>query len=114
MFVLVGCGRNKLIEGTYVHQADENFDGEFIITHKGNNVAVIINGQEYESEMEDANVILVDGQYNILETYADSEGNPDIKNCVKDNILIPNAKTWIEGDYEVDKDGNLRLVLDKQ
>ena len=111
--VLVGCGRNKLIEGTYIHNADDTF-GEFVIVHKGNDVTVKINGQEYEAEMEEENVILVDGQYTISETYCDSEGNPDIENCQKDSILVLNAKEWIEGDYEVDSEGNLELMLDKQ
>lgn len=113
VFAFAGCGRSKLIEGTYIHNADDIF-GEFVIVHEGNNVSVKINGQEYEAEMEDQNKILVDGQYTIMETYCDSEGNLDIKNCEKDSILVLDAKEWIEGDYEVNKDGSLELILDKQ
>lgn len=113
-FLLAGCkSRNKLISGTYIHNADDDFC-EVIIVHDGNDVSVKIDGKEYDAKMEQENEILVNGQYEILETYCDENGNPDIENCVKDSIKILNASEWIEGDFEVDKDGNVNLILDKQ
>lgn len=115
MLALVGCGknRNKLMEGTYIY-SEEDTVGEFIIVHKGNDVSIKINGQEYEAEIVDFNQILVDGQYTILENFCDSDGNSDIENCAMDRIRILDAKEWIEGDYEVNREGTLILELDKQ
>lgn len=79
-----------------------------------NNVSVKINGKDYDAKMKQENNILVDGQYEILESYCDAEGNPDIENCVKDSIKILKAAEWIEGDFEVDQEGNVDLMLDKQ
>ena len=98
-------GRNALRNGQKVMT---------IIVHDGNDVSVKIDGKEYDAKMEQENEILVNGQYEILETYCDENGNPDIENCVKDSIKILNASEWIEGDFEVDKDGNVNLILDKQ
>ena len=112
MFVFVGCGRNSKIEGTWIHEPDESF-GEFVIIHDGNKVSVENNGEKYEAKM-DENVIVVNGQYEILESYYDSEGKHTVDNCTQVDIRVLNAKEWISGDYEVDGDGSLRLMLDKQ
>ena len=68
VFLLAGCkSRNKLISGTYIHNADDDFC-EVIIVHDGNDVSVKIDGKEYDAKMEQENEILVNGQYEILET----------------------------------------------
>jgi len=107
------CGRNSLIAGTYIHEADDTF-GEFVIVHDGDDVTVTINGTDYPAEMEQENDILVDGKYTILESYNNDDGEPDIENCTQDSIIVLDAKDWIEGDYEVNSDGNLDLVLMRQ
>ncbi len=113
VLVCVGCGRNSKINGTYIHEADDTF-GEFIIVHNGNDVTVTINGEDHSAKMESENNILVDDEYTILETYGDKDGNPGLDNVAQDDILVPHAKDWIEGDYEVDDEGALHLVLIKQ
>lgn len=120
--LLTGCSRNAKIEGTYIHHADDTF-GELVIVHDGNNVSVTVDGKEYEAKMVDENVISTDPtdkknnygpDHLIHETYADDNGNPDINNIHKDLITIPNAKDWIDGDYEVNQRGHLELVLEKE
>jgi hypothetical protein len=114
MLVLGGCGKSSLIEGTYKHTPDETFNYDFTIVHEKKNVSVTINGKTYEAKMDGDNEILVDGKYTILESYNNANNEPDVKNVAIDNILVLNAKDWIQGDYIVDDDGNLKLLLDKQ
>lgn len=64
--------------------------------------------------MDGDNEILVDGKYTILESYNNANNEPDVKNVAIDNIKVLNAKDWIQGDYIVDDEGNLNLLLDKQ
>lgn len=113
VLVCAGCSRNSKINGTYVHEADDAF-GEFVIVHDGNNVTVTINGEDHPAKMNQENNILVDDKYEILESYNDENNNPDLDNVAQDDIIVVDAKDWIEGDYEVDADGNLHLVLIKQ
>lgn len=93
MFVFAGCGRNAKIAGTWIHESDDNF-GEFVIVYDGSKVYVEINGEKYEAKM-DENVIIVNGQYEILETHYDAEGNHTLENCTKVDIRVLNAKEWI-------------------
>ena len=105
MLVLGGCGKSSLIEGTYKHTPDETFNYDFTIVHEKKNVSVTINGKTYEAKM---------GKYTILESYNNANNEPDVKNVAIDNIKVLNAKDWIQGDYIVDDEGNLNLLLDKQ
>ncbi|MGN1165623.1 MAG: hypothetical protein ACI4S2_04250 [Lachnospiraceae bacterium] len=117
VFIIVlgvtGCGRNSLIEGTYVHSADE-VCGELIIVHDGGKVSVEYEGQKFEAEMKEDNVIIVEGQYEILETYCDEDGNPDIENCKIDRVRACDAQALFGDDVVVDGDGVLEVSLEKQ
>ncbi|MBQ9157431.1 MAG: hypothetical protein IJ137_11715 [Eubacterium sp.] len=113
LLVLTACGKNAAIKGTYVHNADDSF-GEIIIVHDGSKVSVTVDGTEYQAKMANDNEILVEDKYTILETYQDADGNNGIDDVQKDSIKILNAKDWIDGEYEVDNEGAVDLILEKQ
>ena len=121
--MLAGCGqsRTKAMAGTYVHEADETFP-EIVIVHDGKDVTVTIDGKEYDAEYDEKEAgILVEGEHAIWETFADKNGEIDEETWKFDSehigsvdILIPDAKDWIEGDYETDAEGGVRVLLFKK